>query len=315
MKTEDIIKRLRNPALGKAEKAANRSQKAAAEKPVSPSEKYICGGLLRRKDLPLFLIGCVSLLLLFITLIFFLFAKNKADDLVAALEPGQVEGLRVENSEFNPNTEVTYVRVQEGKDRNVTFANTGTSIPVISRFNASTFDDENYRVVGAAPWALTTNFSANIQDPALMATLLNNHILGKAFVSRPDVSVLLDDPQMLLAFAKDENNLREFFGSEVVQQVLNNPQMTQVFAKSRLMGYLIISRSGRYLREHPQEALAVIEQSNTLKQLRSNQAVRQALQNNRKLNPFVPYLFGETKKVPVAKKAAGSGPASAAAKK
>ena len=291
--TTEIIRRLRQPA---AATQMQTSQTGQEEPVVSQAkkrkEKKVLGGLVYKKDLPLVVIGVVCFSLVFITLIVFLTAKNKAEDLRIALDPAQLEGLKVETNEFKPNTGVTYIQVQEGQDRNVTnLSNAGTSLPIISRFNLKTFTPSSYKIIGAAPWAITSNFAANINDPVLMRKLLDNEDMIQAFLARADVAPLLEDPQLLIAFAKDEKELADFFGEDTVQQILTNEQMLRNFAGSRFMGHLLISPSGKYLRAHPQEALAVINASPTLSALRSNPGVRKAVGENPKLGPLASTLL------------------------
>ena len=293
---QEIIKRLRQPAVVRQQEAAKEAQEAAIA-----AEEKVLGGLVRKRDLPMVLIGGVCLVLVLLTLFSFLMAKAKAEDMVAALDPGQVEGLKVETKEFNPNTDVTYVQVSEGQDRNVTnVSNAGASLPVISRFNLKTFTDTNYTLIGAAPWALTTNFSANMEDPLLMRTLLDNEKMIQAFLARADVAPLLEDPQMLLALAKDEQEMADFFESDTIKRILADEQMLRTFAGSRFMGYLLISRSAKYLRAHPQEALAVIDASFTLNSLRDNPAVRKAVEENPKLGPLAAQLLAAPAMPPAA---------------
>ena len=287
--TQEIIKRLRQPAAVRKQEAAKQAAEAARQ---NAEEAKVLGGLVRKRDLPMVIIGGVCLVLFAITMFSFLSAKNRAENMVAALDPGQVEGLKVETNEFNPNSNVTYVQISEGQDRNVTnVSNAGASLPVISRFNLKTFTEDNYALIGKAPWALTTNFSANIGDPMLMRTLLDNDIMIQAFLDRPDVAPLLEDPQMLLAFAKDEQEMVNFFESETVKQVLANEGMLRMFAGSRFMGNLLISRSAKYLRAHPQEAIAVIDASFSLNSLRDNPAVRTAVEENPKLRSLAQQLL------------------------
>ena len=279
LSTTEIIKRLRTPG-------EQQPSKPAAEKahPVRTApqrkEPTVLGGRVKKKDLPLLIVAASCLVLLLVTLCFYLIAKNRAENLVAALDPGQVEGLLVDNSEFNPNTGVTYVQISEGQDRNVTVENSGTTLPIISRFTLKTFVDKNYELIGAAPWALTTNFASNAGDAELMRILLDNDKMIDAFLARPDVEPLVEDPQMLLAFAQDEAGLAEFFNSPEVQGVLQDQTMLRTTAGSRFMSRLLTSPSGRYFRAHPQEALQVINASPSLRALRANAAVQTAVKEN-----------------------------------
>lgn len=299
LKTEDIIERLRQPAQIKKEVPAQKAaqEPTAVDDPDTKGRRFF----VNRKDIPTLAIALVCGVLVLLTFGFFLMAKNRAEDLVAALDPSQVDGLRIEQDEFNPNAAVTYVQIREGQDRNVAVDNLGNTLPVISRFNLKTFTDKNYQLIGAAPWALTTNFTSNSNDPELMRLLLDNEEMISAFLNRPDVAPLLEDPKLLLAFAKDEAGLAEFFNSDAVQQVLNNEKMLRSTAGSRLFGHFLISKSGKYFRSHPQEALAVIDASPTLNALRSNAAVQQAVKENPKLASLAEQLLKPARQVkPVA---------------
>lgn len=278
MKQDELMKLLRNPAEYRKNKqqAAVNSAAPSAAKIQSREEK-------KKQDVVLLAVGIGVVCLTLITLVFYLNAKNRAEDLVAALDPDQLQGLVLKDKEFNPNTEVTVINVQEGHDRSVAVTQLGSTLPVISRFNYKTFTPQSFEVVGAAPWALTMNFSSNLNDPDLMRYLLANDKLIEAFLHRPDVEPLLTDPQMLVAFASDEKTLNEFFESDVVKKVLSNEKMVQAISASRWMSYLLISASGKYFRKHPQEAVAVIANSPSLQKFRTNPYVRAAIQNNRYL--------------------------------
>ena len=320
LRTEDIIEKLRHPErYNKAAKSATQPENQPAQTPVV-EEETVWGGRLKKKDLPTVLVAAGCAVLVMLTLFFFLLAKNRAEDLVAALDPDQVKGLMSEQNDFNPNADVTYVQIQEGQDRNVAAENLGSTLPIISRYNFKTFTDKNYALIGAAPWALTTNFESNLNDAELMRMLLDNESMIQAFLARPDVAPLLEDPQMLLAFAQDEDSLAEFFNSKIVQQVLGQDTLLRTTAGSRFMGYLLISKAGKYFRAHPQEAVAVINASPTLSALRQNPSVRQAVKENPKLGPLAAQLLGEevkpAQKTPsVSKKTTASKPANSAKRK
>ena len=315
LSTEEIMERLRHPAAH-VKQAAPAQQSKQPVQPEKTENKKVLGGLVRAKDLPLVIIGVSCLLAVVISFFSFLNVKNKADDVVYSLDTNQIEGLKVGVDEFNPNKDVTYVQVREGRDRNVTnVSNVGSSLPIISRFNLKTFTPKSYELIGAAPWALTTNFSANMGDPALMRTLLDNEDMIQAFLARADVAPLLEDPQLLLSFAKDEKAMADFFGSEVVSQVLADEQMLRNTAGSRFMSYLLISRSGKYFRARPEEALAVINKSHTLSNLRNNAAVRKAIEENPKLGPLASKLLAPVPAVAAAAPTTEKKPTSTSGKK
>lgn len=283
MKTEEIIERLRHPQkyLSKTtkQKAASVDQKEAPSSSVT---------------LPGWIVPSVTICVLaalFITWMFVLNAKNQAENVTEALDPKQVEGLAYE-TDFNPSKDVTYVQIVEGTDRNVSVDTLGTTLPIISRFNYLAITPKNYEIIGLAPWALTENFAANLEDPELIRYLLNRQEVGPAFISRVDVAPLLSDPQLLAALAQDEKTLSEFFNSDVIQKMLENEKMVRAVAGSRFMSHLLISKAVKHFRDQPQEAAKLIEGSPTLSALRKNPGVRQAVEENRYLQPIAAQLLG-----------------------
>lgn len=286
MKKEELMDLLRNPAKYHQKKQAAQNPQGAnqAKAPVT-AEK-------RTQDTLLLGVGISVVALVLITLVIILSAQKRADNLTAALDPNQVKGLAVANTEFNPNTGVTYVQLQEGQDRNVAVSNLGSTLPIISRFNFKAFTPKSYEIIGAAPWALTTNFSSNISDPDLMRYLLANDKMCKAFLARPDVAPLLEDPQLLLAFSEDQNAMAEFFDSETVKQVLASEPMVLAVANSRFMSYLLISKAVKYFRDRPQEAARIIASNPYLKELQRNPNIRKAVQQNTYLKPIANILLG-----------------------
>lgn len=307
MKKDELMKLLRNPAqYRKNKKSASAAAASAESQGQAQTEK-------KKQDITLLSVGIGVVGLVLLTLMFVLAAKNRAEDLVAALDPDQLQGLALKDKEFNPNQEVRVVNVQEGHDRSVAVAQLGSTLPIISRFNYKTFTPQSFEVVGAAPWALTMNFSSNMADPDLMRYLLANDKLIEAFLKRPDVEPLLSDPQMLLAFASDTEALNEFFESDVVKNILANEKMVQAVADSRWMSYLLISTAAKYFRKNPKEAAAVIQSNPALQKLRSNSYVRAAVQNNRYLKNVASTLLGVQAQMETQQKMAGSKAAKPAA--
>ena len=288
MKTEEIIKRLRNPQQYRQTQAANPQPDAAVS-----DEKLSAVKTASNKTGLETIIGGAVIVLFFITIFFWVMSKHRAENLTAALDPDQVKGLSLNEAEFNPNTGVTYVEVREGQDRNVAVSNLGSTLPIISRFNFKTLTDKNYEVIGAAPWALTTNFDSNNSDPEIIAYLLANDVMIQAFITRPDVEPLLEDPQLLRAFVEDEKALEEFFTSDTVKNVLANPQMVRTVMGSRFASYLLISKSGKYWRNHAQEAAQIISQSPYLSALRDNAGVVTAVKENPYLKQHADILLAK----------------------
>ena len=58
------------------------------------------------------------------------------------------------------------------------------------------------------------------------------------------------------------------------------------------MSYLLISKSVKYYRDHPQEAVKLINSSPVLSALRKNPNVQQAVKENRYLQPIASQLLG-----------------------
>lgn len=276
MNMDELVKKLRKPK--QAKQAAAVKAEAAQNAPKRLTDY-----------LPL-LVGASVALLLLLTFVFIMNAKNRAENITAALSPDQLRGLSAD-AQFNPNTGVKYVQVQEGQDRNVAVANLGSTIPVISRFNYRTLTKANYQVIGAAPWALTSNIAANLNDPDLLRYLLGNDELIKAFLARPEVADLTTDPQALYHFINDQNAMAEFFDSDAVKQVLANEKALQAIAGSRLMSYLIISKAVKYYRDRPEQAAQLIRQNPYLNELRENPFVRRAVTVNPYLKNIAPTLL------------------------
>ena len=284
MKTEEIIERLRHPQKYLRKAARKKAVADARAKRAAVSSNQLPGWIIPTVSI------CI-LAALFLTWMFAVNAKNKAENVTEALDPKQVEGLTYE-ADFNPSRDVTYVQITEGSDRNVSVDTLGTTLPIISRFNYQAFTPKNYGIIGLAPWALTENFAANLQDPALIQYLLNRKEVGDSFITRVDVAPLLEDPQLLSAMAQDEKTLEDFFNTDVVQKILANEQMVRVIGASRFMSQLIISKAVKYYRDRPQEAAQLIESSPTLSALRKNPGVRQAVEENRYLKSIAPQLLG-----------------------
>ncbi len=283
MKTEEIIDRLRNPQ--KYNKQAVAKQKKQQQATVVRAQNHTFLNMLALA------IAAGVLGIAAIVWLVTLNAKNRAENLTAALDPKAVQGL-ISNAEFNPGKGVTYVQIYEGQDRNVSVDELGTTLPIINRFNYQSITPKNYGVIGMAPWALTENLAANIQDADLIHYLLNRKEVGEAFIARNDVAPLLEDPQLLAAFTQDSNKLNEFFESDVVKQVLANANLVRKIGGSRFMSYLLTSKAVKYYRDHPQEAVKVINASPQLNALRQNPGVRQAVTSNYYLKSIAPQLLG-----------------------
>ena len=285
MKTEEIIERLRNP-----QKYANQAKKVSAGEvaPATPLDETV-----PLSSIVLVALAIVVLAIAAIVFLITLNAKKRAENVTEALDPQYVQGLTYE-AEFNPNKNVTYVQIQEGQDRNVAVDQLGSTLPIISRYNYQAITPKNYEIIGMAPWALTENFSANINDPDIIRYLLNREEVASAFIAREDVAPLLADPQLLAAFAQDNDALNNFFTSNTVQSVLANPAMIKAVAGSRFMSHLLVSKAVKYYRNHPQEAIALINASPSLSALKQNAAVRQAVEENYYLKSIAPQLLGKT---------------------
>ena len=305
MKTEEIIERLRHPQKYISNQAKQAPATNTPGKQVVEKSAKIPGWIV-----PSVTLGILAII--GITWMFTLNAKNRADNLSETLSPQQVEGLRYD-TDFNPNKDITYIQIMEGADRNVAVDTLGTTLPIISRFNYKAITPANYKIIGLAPWALTENFRANLEDPALIQHLLNRPEVGEAFITRRDVAPLLEDPQLLAALAQDNKTLDDFFNSDVIQKILANEQMERVVGASRFMSHLLISKAVKYYRDRPQEAIQLIEGSPTLQALRQNPGIRQAVQENRYLKPIAAQLLGAAQPTPAT--AAQTAPAESAAQK
>lgn len=284
MKTEEIIERLRNPQKYNTKSNAKQSSSALVNPQETASSEAMPSWLIPA-------LGACILLAILITWLFVLNAKNKAENLTEALDTTQIEGLTYQ-TDFDPSNEISYVQITEGADRNVAVDTLGTTLPIISRYNYQSFTPENFKIIGLAPWALTENFAANLQDPPVIQYLLNRPEVGTAFISRSDVAPLLEDPQLLSALAQDNATLEEFFTSDTIQKMLANDKMVRAVGGSRFMSLLLISKAVKYYRDRPQEAAKLIEASPALNALRQNPGVRQAVQANPYLKTIAAQLLG-----------------------
>ncbi len=300
MKTEEIIDRLRNPQ--KYNKMPPTLQKQPQQEMQSVRHPVREGiSTVLALGVTAGVVG-VAAIVLFVML----GAKNRAENLTEALDPQQVQGLSYQ-TDFDPSKNVTYVQIYEGQDRNVAVDQLGTTLPIISRYNYQAITPKNYGVIGAAPWALTSNFEANLHDPEMIRYLLNRKEVGEAFIQRPDVAPLLSDPQLLAAFAQDQHKLQEFFESDVVKQVLANEAMVQVVAGSLFMSHLLTSKALKYYRNHPQEAAALIHTVPALAALAQNPGVRKAAETNFYLKKIAPQLLKTPAAQPSANRATTAG--------
>ncbi len=282
MNLEEIKKRLRTPQKVVKEQAHQaavaESRRQAAQRPKTWLDY-----------LPVIALG-VTVGVLLLSLVFVLASKNKAENIPSALDPENLKGLSVEQ-DFNPSTGVRYVQVREGRDRSATVAGLGTTIPILSRFNLNTLNQGNFETIGAAPWALTLNISSNIDDPDILPYLLNRDDMIKAFINRPDAANLLNDPIELKLFVEDKAAMDEFFQDETVRRVLQDEKLLNTFAGSRFMAFLLISKSGKYYRDHPQEAAQIINSNHYLVEMKQNPLVRAAVEKNTYLKKIAPILL------------------------
>ncbi len=294
MKTEEIIDRLRNPQKYRTKPAVVVPSQAAETHPAVTNKKANAGNLLAF-GVVMGVLGLAGAILL-ITL----HTKKQAENLSASLDQAQVQGLSSQDTEFDPRKIVTYVNINElgeGGDRVPTVDELGSTIPIISRYNYQAITADNYGIIGAAPWALSSNVEANLQDVDLLRYLLNRPEVAAAFSARPDVVPLLSDPQLLSAFVQDKNAMQSFLSSPLMQQILAREDLVTAFSKSRLMSTLLTSKSVKYYRDHPQEAAQIIRNSPLLSDLTQNPHIRKAVEENYYLKPIASQLLGKKKRV------------------
>ena len=293
MKNEELIERLKNPQKYRQTQPHVQQEKAPAPaEPQPQAQAQEVTFLSRLKGLEIIVGGMVVVVFL-ATLMVLMISKNQAENVVTTLDPGQLQGLTQDDAVFNPHQGVKYVEVREGQDRSVAARELGSTLPIISRFNFQALTPKNYEIIGAAPWALTTNFQSNLSDPEIIGYLLANDTMINAFLNRDDVGPLLEDPQLLASFCEDARTLEEFFTQETVQAVLADPQLVRTVMGSRFMSYLLISKSGKYFREHVPEALAIINQNPYLSSLRQNEGVVTAVKENPYLKKIATQLLAQ----------------------
>lgn len=280
METEEIIKKLRRRAVKKTADSPTQTGNAAA----GPEKKSIF------QEIAFIWTSVAVIIGVMITCFIVLESQKRAENVSEELDPNQVKGLTMQQT-FNPNQDITYVQISEGQDRNVAVSNLGTTLPIISRFNYKALTPENFQIIGSAPWALTTNISSNLEDADMIKILLANNNMIQAFLIRDDASSLLDDPQNLAAFVRNERAMKNFFTDDTTVKVVQNPVLLNAVMNSRFMSFLLISESAKYFRTHPQEAAELIKNSSFLRELQINPNVQQAVRANRYLSPIAEVLL------------------------
>ena len=234
-------------------------------------------------------VGVVLLALL--TFSFLLSVKKRAENVSRELDPSSVKGLIFSEQEFNPKAATTYVQFKEGGDRSVAALGVGATLPIVSRYNFQAMTDKNFEVIGAAPWALTNNFASNLNDPDLMLRVLSNDKVIQAFLTRPDVEPLLEDPQLLVSFASDTASMKEFFEDDTVKALLADEKMVRMIGSSKFMSHLLTSPAVKYYRDRPQEAASVIRGNTYLSRVQQNPYVQAAVKENPYLKSIASVLL------------------------
>lgn len=252
---------------------------AAAQTGVSAQQAAARAAARKASDKRAAIIAGVVTALVLVSLLFIFSAQKRAENITSSLDPSVLKGLVVDRT-FNPSSGKRYVQVGEGQDRNVTVVESGSTLPVISRYNYRALTPNNYKVIGAAPWALSINVSSNAEDPELLRYLFNRTEVAEAFLARPDVAPLLADPAALAHLAQDPKAVADFLADETVQKVLASPQLLQALAGSRLFSSLLISKAVKYYRDNPAQAARLINSNAALAALKRNPAVRQEVAQN-----------------------------------
>ena len=230
-------------------------------------------------------------LLALLTFSFLLSVKKRAENVSRELDPSLVKGLIFSEQEFNPKAATTYVQFKEGGDRSVAAVGVGSTLPIVSRYNFQAMTDKNFEVIGAAPWALTNNFASNLNDPDLMLRVLSNDKVIQAFLTRPDVEPLLEDPQLLVSFAADTASMKEFFEDDTIKALLADEKMVRMIGSSKFMSHLLTSPAVKYYRDRPQEAAAVIRGNAYLSRVQQNPYVQTAVKENPYLKSIASILL------------------------
>lgn len=268
-----IMERLRNPQKFQPTSTRSTASVAKTEQTSQPARQEN-SRLIKIVAAGVFALVVVSLLVIFS-------AQRKSENITAFLEPKVLKGLSV-NEAFSPRKGKRYVQVSEGQERNVSVTGDGASfsLPVVSRFNYKALNSDNYKVIGAAPWALSINVTSNLEDPGLLRYLFNQDATIQGFVQRKDVAAYLNDPAELAKLAGNEKVLRAFFAEEAVQKTLSSENAFKALVGSRLFGTLLISKSVKYYRDHPQEAAKLINASPTLAALKKSPIIQQTVKEN-----------------------------------
>jgi len=272
MDKDKLMELLRNPKKHQQKRSKSRREGLPPAR-SSRSAPFVLMGVL-------FLI-CISLLFIFAE-------KRKAENIPDFMDKNVLKGLMVDRV-FSPQPRRVYIQISEGADR--TLPDNGATLPVISLYNLDSFSGSNYELIGKAPWALSINIVSNAKEPRVVFHLLNQDKMIGAYLARPEIAAVLNDPAALAELAKDEEALQTFFAQEAAQKVLASEDLMKAYSTSRFFSYLLISKAVKYYRDNPQEAAQLIRNSPTLSSLKRNPFVRQAVSENRYLKNIASTLL------------------------
>ncbi len=275
--------RLRNPQKYRKQQVQNA---AKAEQNKTQAQQAVEK---QKNRMPLIVLGAVLGLIL-LSLLFIFSAQKKAENITSFLDPSTLKGLVVDKT-FTANAGRKYIQISEGADRNVSAQELGSTLPVISRYNFRALTEKNYQIIGAAPYALTINITSNIEDPELLRYLFNQDKMIKSFLARKDVKPLLDDPALLAQTLGDEAKLKAFVEGEPIKEILSSDKVLEAIFGSRFMAYILISKTGKYYRDNPQEAAQLIAKSPILTTLKKDAEIQKVVKENTYLEKVAPTLL------------------------
>lgn len=203
---------------------------------------------------------------------------NKSRNVERELTPEEISGLSVDIDLSKTNQQIQTYEAERTSIKDTLGVDRDLLIP--ARYNIKTFSQADFELLGRAPWALLTAVAANIEDVAVIRYVFNNQFVVSAFLSRPDIVALADDPVKAVYTAKDEAALNKFFNYANIKTALASPYVVDAIAKSRLMQGILNGKSAQYFIKNPNVAALLVQSSPTLSALKDNEAVASALKAN-----------------------------------
>jgi len=116
----------------------------------------------------------------------------------------------------------------------------------------------NLRTLGYKKGLLSDFIGANLRNPSLIVKIFNNSLVVNAFMGRPAIKPLLNNPAALKQYLSQSPEVLGFLEHPVVQQVFNNSNLMNALAGTKLANAIMDSPSAQHMVKHPEEITSLI---------------------------------------------------------